>query len=96
MEATQNPALQMLRAAIGKTATNSPSALTNWLRPEVRAAEAGRLTFAYTVRPEFINPVGTLHGGVTAAIMDDLIGATVFTLGLPHHYTTISNTIDRP
>lgn len=40
------------------------------------------------------NPYGILHGGITAGIIDDLIGATVFTLGLANAYTTVNNNID--
>ncbi|OKS86680.1 hypothetical protein RG47T_2137 [Mucilaginibacter polytrichastri] len=40
------------------------------------------------------NPMGTLHGGITAGIMDDLIGATVICMGRQYFYTTVNNTID--
>jgi uncharacterized protein (TIGR00369 family) len=35
----------------------------------------------FEVRPEMANPTGLLHGGVQAALMDDLIGMTSATLG---------------
>jgi uncharacterized protein (TIGR00369 family) len=40
------------------------------------------------------NPMGTLHGGVTAAIVDDLIGATLFSYGEEHFYTTLNIVVD--
>lgn len=43
---------------------------------------------------QWLDPVGTLHGGVTAAIIDDAIGATMFSLGESYFYTTLNNVID--
>jgi uncharacterized protein (TIGR00369 family) len=40
------------------------------------------------------NPMGILHGGMVAAIMDDVIGATVFCLGADYFYTSVNLTID--
>ena len=38
--------------------------------------------------------MGLLHGGVTAGIIDDIIGATVFSMDLSKPFTTINNYID--
>lgn len=89
-----NERLKVFQSLIGKEVTTSPSNFMNWLRPTVIAAEIGSLHCSYTVRKEMTNPFGVLHGGVTAGIIDDLIGATIFTLGLNHHYTTVNNNID--
>jgi acyl-coenzyme A thioesterase 13 len=40
------------------------------------------------------NPVGTLHGGVTSAIIDDIIGATMFSFDEEHFYTTVNLVVD--
>ncbi|RZK26006.1 MAG: PaaI family thioesterase [Flavobacterium sp.] len=66
----------------------------NWLKPIVISADKGSLHCSYIVRNEMTNPYGILHGGITAGIIDDLIGATVFTLGLSKAYTTVNNNID--
>ena len=58
------------------------------------SAAEGHLEFEYTVRPEWLNPIGNLHGGVTAAIIDDILGATMFSLNEPVLFTTINNVID--
>jgi acyl-coenzyme A thioesterase 13 len=65
-----------------------------WLKPVVISVERGKLCFQYSVRKEMTNPIGTLHGGVTAAIIDDIIGATMYSLGEPFFNTTINNVID--
>src|SRR5690606_10388663 len=63
-------------------------------KPLVRSVESGALEFEYRIREEWLNPVGNLHGGVTAAIIDDVLGATMFSLNEKHFFTTISNVVD--
>ncbi|WP_205313842.1 PaaI family thioesterase [Pedobacter nanyangensis] len=89
-----NNRLKIFQSFIGKEVENSPSNFMNWLKPTVISAEKGSLHCSYVVRKEMTNPYGILHGGITAGIIDDLIGATVFTLGLPNAYTTVNNNID--
>lgn len=87
-------ALSVLQAFTGKVFTASPSPFMLWLAPVVLKAEQGHLEFCYKVRPEWLNPVGNLHGGITAAIIDDVLGATMFSLNEDRFYTTINNSID--
>jgi acyl-coenzyme A thioesterase 13 len=89
-----NDRLKVFQSFIGIEVTNSPSNFMNWLKPTVISAEKGSLHCSYIVRNEMTNPYGILHGGITAGIIDDLIGATVFTLGLSNAYTTVNNNID--
>ncbi len=90
----QNDRLAAFATNIGKEVSNSPSAFMNWLKPTVLIAEKGKLKCSYIIRKEMTNPMHILHGGVTAGIIDDLIGATVYTLGLNIQYTTVNNAID--
>lgn len=93
----QNEAQQRLsnfQTLIGKEIINSPSHFMNWLRPTLISAERGELHCSYVIRKEMTNPYGILHGGITAGIIDDLIGATVFMLGSNSQYTTVNNNID--
>ena len=89
-----NAALTSIQERIGKEFSNSPSPFTHWLKPIIRSAEPGALIFEYLIRKDMTNPMQVLHGGVSAGIMDDIIGATVFTMNLSHNYTTINNCID--
>lgn len=93
-ENNTNDRLKVFQSFIGKEVLNSPSKFMNWLKPTVISAEKGSLYCSYIVRGEMTNPYGILHGGITAGIIDDLIGATVFTLGLSNAYTTVNNNID--
>lgn len=93
-ESLSDQRLKFLRHSIGKVITDSPSNYMNWLAPVLVKAESGILVCKYTIRKEMTNPYQILHGGVTAGIIDDLIGATVFTMGLTNRYTTVNNYID--
>lgn len=86
--------LLFLQSFTGRELEGSPSNYMNWLKPTVISAEHGVLVFSYIIRKEMTNPYGILHGGVTAGIIDDLIGATVYSLGLNDKYTTVNNSID--
>ena len=86
--------LIIFQSFTGKEITKSPSHFMNWLKPTLIAAEKGSLHCSYIVRKEMTNPYGILHGGITAGIIDDLIGATVYILGLNARYTTVNNNID--
>jgi acyl-coenzyme A thioesterase 13 len=83
-----------MKSFTGKAFTESPSPFMRWLNPIIISAESGALTFEYQIRGEWLNPAGGLHGGITAAIIDDVIGATMFSLNEPYFYTTINNAID--
>ncbi|OVE58169.1 PaaI family thioesterase [Chryseobacterium mucoviscidosis] len=86
--------LQIIKSFVGKEFTASPSPFMKWLNPVVLSAEEGQLEFQYKVRQEWLNPMGNLHGGVTAAIFDDVIGATMFSLNEKNFIVTINNSID--
>lgn len=93
-ESLSEKRLNILRQSIGQVITASPSNFMNWLAPVMVKAENGILVCRYTIRKEMTNPYGILHGGVTAGIIDDLIGATVYTMGLNDRFTTVNNYID--
>lgn len=86
--------LQVLQDHINREFTASPSPFMLWMRPVVLAAEEGTVTFKYVIREEMSNPIKSLHGGVTAAIADDCIGATMFSFNEESFYTTINLVVD--
>ncbi|KQT22056.1 thioesterase [Chryseobacterium sp. Leaf404] len=86
--------LEVLQTYIGKEFSASPSPFMKWLNPVVISAENGKLSFQYRVRAEWLNPMGNMHGGITAAIIDDVIGATMFSLNENNFIVTINNSID--
>ena len=88
------PRLKFFRSMIGQTMTRSPSPLGRWLNGTLLAAEEGSLTVEYGVREDMTNPMGILHGGAASAIMDELIGTTVYVLGREHLYTSVNLNVD--
>ena len=89
-----NKALEFLKLQIGKEAIHSPSPLMRWMNPIILSVEEGKLSFQYTIRKEMTNPLGAIHGGISAAIIDDMIGAALYSFGEEHYYSTINNSID--
>ena len=59
------------------------------MRPVV--VEHGTVTFACEADPRFANPMGTVHGGIIATLLDSALGCAVQTV-LPDGsgYTTLS------
>lgn len=76
-----NLVVQYFKSRIGKDVMSEPPCLTEWLRGILKDVEEGEMTIEFIVRPEMANPVGFLHGGIQNAIIDDVIGMTVATLG---------------
>ncbi len=90
----ENKIVKALKQYIGKPFSDSPSPYTHWLRPVIREIEEGRVKMEYTVRKEMTNPIDTLHGGVTAGIVDDTIGAALYTVTGHELYTTVNLGVD--
>ncbi len=89
-----NKTLQFLKSQLHKDSSASPSPLMRWLNPTLLFAESGVLEYAYVLRKEMTNPMKILHGGITAAIIDDAMGATVYSMGNTHLYTTVNLNVD--
>jgi acyl-coenzyme A thioesterase 13 len=89
-----NETIKYFRTLIGKEFSNGPSAFGNWLFPTIIEINEGEIVANYKVRKDMLNPAKMLHGGVTAAIMDDIIGATLYCMELGYFYSTINNSID--
>ncbi|MEW6439903.1 MAG: PaaI family thioesterase [bacterium] len=80
MSSEANPIVELFRASIGKKLEGAPP-MTTWLDGRIVSCEPGRMEVRFVTRPEMANPIGLLHGGMQAAIMDDVIGMTAATLG---------------
>lgn len=89
-----NPRLAFFRSMLGQPMQQSPSPMGRWLGGTLREAEYGKLVIEYTVREDMINPAQVLHGGAAAAILDDIAGAMVFSLGREHAFTSVNLNID--
>lgn len=86
--------LTYFKSQIGKDKFTTPSPVGAWLDGKVLAAEEGSLSFEFEVRKEMTNPMGILHGGISALIIDEVIGATVHTLGHDTFFTSVNLSVD--
>ena len=93
MEKT-NSRIDIMKQFIGKKTFESPSPFSHWLKPIIKEVSYGSLICEFTIRKDMTNPMGMLHGGVSAGIIDDIIGATIYSMDLSHQFTTINNYID--
>ncbi len=94
MNEQTNQRLDFLRSRIGQPVSDSISPFGRWLNGTIRVADYGKLVAEFIIREEMTNPAGGLHGGAAAAILDDLIGTLVFTLGREYVYATVNLSID--
>lgn len=85
--------LEALRESIGTPLQHAP-AFTGWLGGILRKVEEGHIVMEVEVRSEMTNPLGLLHGGVQAAILDELIGMTVAALDKPGPAVSVNLSID--
>lgn len=71
--------VELFRASIGKKLDGAPP-VTQWLDGRIVSCTAGEMEVRFMTRPEMANPAGLLHGGMQAAMMDDVIGMTSATV----------------
>ncbi|MBI1289154.1 MAG: hotdog fold thioesterase [Flavobacteriales bacterium] len=89
-----NPIREHFRAQIGKDVANTPQGFSEWLQPKMIEVLEDSITIEVKVRPEMCNPVGTLHGGIHSAILDEVIGMTVAAMGNETHFVSLNMTTD--
>jgi uncharacterized protein (TIGR00369 family) len=89
-----NKILTFFTKHIGSQPPEMAPPFNKWLNGVLRKAEAGVVILEFEVRKEMTNPVGMLHGGMHAAMMDEVIGMAVATVHDDTFFTTINLTID--
>ncbi len=89
-----NPRLDFFRSRIDKNLNDSISPLGRWLSGTLRAVDYGQISVEFTVRDEMTNPMGVLHGGTAAAMLDEVVGMMVYTLGREYGYTSVNLNCD--
>jgi uncharacterized protein (TIGR00369 family) len=80
--------LELLRAIASGDAPGAPIAELMGFEPV--EAEEGRVLFAAEPGPQHYNPIGTVHGGLAATLLDSAMGCAVHsTLPAGVGYTTL-------
>jgi uncharacterized protein (TIGR00369 family) len=86
-DVAQLSGLEILRARASQLA--GPG-IWRLLGMEVDEIEFGAVTFGVTTTPDFANPLGSVHGGVCATLLDSAMGCAVHsTLDPGDFYTTL-------
>jgi len=89
-----NKRVELLRNQIDKDKWQYDYPLMDWLQAKVLEAEEGEVKMQFTVEKYMLNPIGILHGGIMATILDEVMGAASFTLGRPTGFATINMSVD--
>ena len=94
MDNLTNSRLHYFHSLVGQDMSTSLSPFGRWLNGTILSAGYGHLVAEFRIREEMTNPGSVLHGGASAAILDDLIGVMVFCLGRDYAYTSVNLTVD--
>lgn len=86
--------IEKFKQLIGKDSQSSVSPVMRWLNPILTGVNEKGLTYKYLIRKEMTNPFGKLHGGISALIVDDSIGATMIAFNEDFICVTVNNSID--
>ncbi|MBW7881808.1 MAG: PaaI family thioesterase [Caldilineaceae bacterium] len=89
-----NQRLELFRQYIGQRMVNGFSPMGTWLAGKLLDVHEGALTVSFDVRKEMTNPAGILHGGAAAAMLDEIMGVTVYLLNQADFYASVNLSID--
>ena len=67
--------LEFLRTAFSMQ--DRPPFIGDLLGLEVVALQEGEVSFSVPTKPEFANPLGQLHGGICATLLDSVMGCSI-------------------
>ena len=83
-----NPIIEYLKNELNKPITKSVSPSSLWMKGTLLEVDEGSATISYEIRKEMTNPLGTIQGGVMAALIDDTMGLAFYTLFQQNMFTT--------
>jgi uncharacterized protein (TIGR00369 family) len=89
-----NPRIEYMSKKINQSLSDSPGPVSRWLNGTLLAINYGFLKVAYTVREDMVNPMGLLHGGIAATMLDEVAGANTYFLGREYAYVTVNLNCD--
>jgi len=89
-----NSRVQFLKNQIDKDKWQYDYPLMDWLQAKVIEVEEGEVKMKFSTEKYMLNPIGILHGGIMATMLDEVMGAASFTLGRPTGFATINMSVD--
>jgi uncharacterized protein (TIGR00369 family) len=82
--------LEQLQQAFAHGGTGSRPGIASLLGMDVERLEEGTVAFGLATRTDMSNPIGTVHGGIAATLLDSAMACAVHsTLGEHEGYTTL-------
>lgn len=94
MNKTREAFLDRLKSRLGETLSDGRVNLSTWLSGRLLEIREDGFDVEFTVREEMTNPLGLLHGGVQASILDEVIGLTAYAANPEARYVSINLTVD--
>lgn len=95
MSASEPTLLEELQPLIGSHfGKYSPSPVGQNANPILVSADETGVALAFEVKSEMTNPVGTLHGGWMAVMLDEVIGMSTFVVANGRFYATVNLSVD--
>lgn len=94
MSEEKNPRVALLGKMIGLSPEFWPYPVPKWLGLELLEIEEGALKGRVLVREEWLNPLGIMHGGIMATLMDEAMGMCSFSLNRPNGHASINMNVD--
>ena len=92
LELTQMTGLQQL--SLIRDGDVAPPGIATLLGMTLEEIDEGRAVFSLTTRADMTNPMGGVHGGIAATILDSVMGCAVHTTMAPgESYTTADLTV---
>ena len=83
-----NPIIEYLKNELNKPITKSVSPSSLWMKGTLLEVDEGSAAISYEIRKEMTNPLGTIQGGIMAALIDDTMGLAFYTLFQQNMFTT--------
>ena len=71
--------IEFLKLNIGKDSSDHLHGFGAWLNPKLVSIEdSGDIELEFRIREDMLNPLGTIHGGALASILDEAMGMQLF------------------
>ena len=86
--------LKYMQSFIGKPMEESHSPVGRWLNGTLRDIQEGSMKAEFVVRKDMSNPMGILHGGIAATILDEIVGTMVYALGREFAFVSVNLNCD--
>ena len=83
-----------MQTFIGQPMPESLSPVGRWLNGKLLDIQDSFMKVEFLVREDMSNPMGVLHGGIAATILDDVVGTMVYALGREFAYTSVNLNCD--